>query len=100
MIEVDHKPDGITIEGHAYYAPRGQDIVCAGVSALALGLIDSLEELTEDTIEYDISIGLVDIRYRDLSAKGQLLVDSFFVGIKLIADQYPDYVRIVQACTT
>lgn len=100
MIEIRKVPDGIRIEGHAYYAPRGQDIVCAGVSALALGLVDSLEELTEDTIEYDILIGLVDIRYRDLSAEGQLLVDSFFVGVKLIADQYPDHVRIVQACTT
>jgi uncharacterized protein YsxB (DUF464 family) len=41
--------------------------------------------------------GAVEIRYRNLSANAQLLVDSFFIGIRLIASEYPNYVQIVQA---
>lgn len=94
MIVVDVRTDGITIEGHAGYAEAGKDIVCAGVSALAQTLIKSIEDLTSSTIQYDIDPGRVDIKFKDLSEEGKLLVDSFFLGICLIADEFPDYIEI------
>ena len=57
-------------------------------------LIKSIGDLTEDKIEYEISPGRADIHYRDLSEEGMLLVDSFFIGVCSIADEFPDYVRI------
>ncbi|MDD3503886.1 MAG: ribosomal-processing cysteine protease Prp [Eubacteriales bacterium] len=48
MIEISIRKDGITVSGHANYAPRGQDIVCAAVSTLAIALINSIKDLTED----------------------------------------------------
>ena len=81
MIVVSRNDGEIKIEGHAEYAPEGQDIVCAGVSALTQSLVLSLEKLTDDKIEYEVSSGRVDIYYRNLSEKVQTLVDSFFIGI-------------------
>ncbi len=95
MIEISRNKGGITIEGHAGYAPQGQDIVCAAVSTLAQTLIASIEELTEDAIQYDISPGWVEITHGDLSANAQLLIDSFFVGVEMIADNYPNNVEII-----
>lgn len=94
MIEVSVRKDGITVSGHAGYAETGKDIVCAGVTALTQTLIKSMNDLTEDKIEYEMSPGRADIKYRDLSKEGKLLVDSFFIGICLIASEFPDYVRI------
>lgn len=94
MIKITHKNGCITIDGHAGYAPTGQDIVCAGVSTLAQTLIEAIERLTEDEISYVISPGTVDIEYRNLSAGAQLLVDSFFIGVQMIANEYPANVRI------
>ena len=94
MIAVSVRKDGIKIQGHAGYAENGKDIVCAGVTALVQGLIRSVESLTSDKIKYDISPGRVDIHCRDLSETGMLLVDSFFIGVCSIADEFPDYVRI------
>ena len=37
-------------------------------------------------IEYSISPGWADIKYGNLSEKAKTLVDSFFVGICMIAD--------------
>ena len=37
--------------------------MCAGVTALAQTLIKSIEDLTDDKIEYEISPGRVDIKY-------------------------------------
>ena len=95
MIEVKIRPDEITLFGHANYAVAGQDIVCAGATALVQTLIRSIEDLTEDKREYSISPGWADIKYGNLSEKAKTLVDSFFVGICMIADEYPDCVRIV-----
>lgn len=95
MIEVKIRPDEITLFGHANYAVAGQDIVCAGATALVQTLIRSIEDLTRDEIEYKVSPGWVDIQYGNLSEKARTLVDSFFVGICMIADEYPDCVRIV-----
>ena len=95
MITVKRWENGISIKGHAHYAPRGYDIVCAGVSTLAQTLIQSFEELTSDKIEYVMSSGTIDVKFGNLSTCAQTLVDSFFVGAQMIADEYPEYVQIV-----
>ena len=95
MIEVTVCKDEIKISGHANYAVSGSDIVCAGVTALAQTLIKSIEDLTDDKIEYEISPGRVDIKYGNLSEKSRALVDSFFIGICMIADEFLVYVRIM-----
>lgn len=94
MIAVSVRKDGITVDGHANYAEAGKDIVCAGVTALVQGLIRSVESLASDKIEYEISPGRADIYYGDLSEAGTLLVDSFFIGVCAIADEFPDHIRI------
>ena len=94
MIEVRIRPEQIEISGHAGYAEYGKDIVCAGVTALTQTLIQSIENLTDDKIEYRISPGKVEVEYRNLSEKSKTLVDSFFVGICLIAEEFPEYVKV------
>lgn len=94
MIAVSVRKDGIKVSGHANYAEDGKDIVCAGVTALTQTLIRSLEELAGDEVDYEISPGRVDIHYGNLSEEGKLLVDSFFIGVCSIADEFPDHVRI------
>ena len=94
MIAVSVRKDGIEINGHAGYAEIGKDIVCAGVTALTQTLIRSMQGLTRDKVEYEVSPGRADIHLGNLSEEGKLLVDSFFIGICLIASEFPDYVRI------
>lgn len=95
MIEVSVHEGEIKISGHANYAAPGYDIVCAGATALAQTLIKSIQDLTGDEIEYDIKPGLAEIKYRNLSERSRTLVDSFFIGICLIADEFPEYIRIM-----
>ena len=95
MIAVSVRKDGIEVSGHANYAEAGKDIVCAGMTTLTQTLIRSMQGLTGDKIQYEISSGRADIHYRNLSEEGKLLVDSFFIGICQIVDEFPENVRIV-----
>lgn len=94
MIEVFVRSDGIAVSGHARYAPSGQDIVCAAVTALTQTLIKAFESLTTDKITYEVSLGRVDIHYGYLTEAGRLLIDAFFIGICEVADEFTDYVKI------
>lgn len=96
LIEVAQTADSITIKGHAGYAPRGKDIVCAGVSTLIQTLIQSVEELTTDKITYKMSSGKVYIKFWCLSEQTKTLINAFFIGVEMIANTYPDNVKIVK----
>lgn len=47
-----------------------------------------------DGITYQIREGHIDIVFKDLSEKGKLLVDSFFIGICKVQEVYADYIQI------
>lgn len=101
MIKVMRIDNGVVVEGHANYAPMGQDIVCAGVSALFINLANSINQLTDACVEIT-----GDKEKQILNIKGvcpidqrmliELLTDSFFIGIKGISEEYPDYVEVVK----
>lgn len=94
MIAIDITDNTVKIRGHAGYAPQGQDIVCAGVTALTQTLVESIEGLTGNEIKYDMSPGRVDIEIEDPDEDAQLLMDSFLVGIEMIADEFPEHIRV------
>lgn len=94
MITVIRHNRSIEIKGHSGYDEPGKDIVCAGVSTLVQTLIQSIEDLTSDTIQYSMSPGTVDIKHGNLSERAQAMIDSFFVGIRLIASEYPENVKL------
>lgn len=94
LIVVSVTSNRVTVEGHAGYAKSGEDIVCAAASVLANNLVNSLKQLTDDEIEYENNVGLLDVRFKNLSKLGKLLVDSFFIGICDIKKEYPGYIKI------
>jgi uncharacterized protein YsxB (DUF464 family) len=95
MIVISHRAGCVKIEGHAGYAPPGRDIVCAAISTLTQVFVASIDGLTTDKIKAVISPGNAVIEYGNLTEQGKLLLDSFFVGIRMIADSYPNYVQLV-----
>lgn len=96
MIEIRHTPEKIEITGHANYAEPGKDIVCAAVSTLAQTLAESLEQLTPDSVGYHMQPGFMKIIHGTLSDRGACLVKSFLIGVKMVAEQYPDYVKVME----
>lgn len=95
MIVITRRKDSITITGHAGYAEQGKDIVCAAVSTLVQTLIQAVEKLTTDVIEYDMKPGKVHIKFWNLSSETKTLIGSFFCGVDMIAFEYPNHVQII-----
>lgn len=98
MIAITITQTGLTVDGHAGYAETGNDIICAAVSSLTQGLIHAIEALTDDQISYRVADGHIDMKYENLSERGKLLIDSFFIAVSDIQITYGDqYVKIAAA---
>ena len=93
----------ICCDGHADFAPRGRDIVCAGVSALCMGLLGVLEGICGDSLTVQLGDGLMRAEISHMGSdvlKGEIrgAVNTFTAGICRIARLYPDYVFIEKDC--
>lgn len=96
MITIEIGLDKLEVRGHAGYAKKGNDIICAAISALSLGLAHSLEVLTDSEISHEISSGYLKIEYKNLSEQGKLLIDSFFITASDIQCAYGSkYIEII-----
>lgn len=94
MIEIRHDGGKVTVKGHANYAEPGQDIVCAAISTLTQVFIASVEELTAAKIKTAQTGGYMEIVIEESTERAQVLLDSFLLGCRMIADEYPDNVRV------
>lgn len=83
---------GFTCEGHAGYAKRGEDIVCAAISVLVINTINSLEELTKEPmqVETDKEAGKICCIFKEhpLRETSLVLMDSMTLGLQQIQSQY------------
>lgn len=94
MIKVKIKQRKITASGHAGYAPKGQDIVCAAFSVLSLTLDTAVKKLTDDDIQISLESGSMEARWQQISPQGQLLINAYIEGVKALAENYPEYITV------
>ncbi len=90
---------GFTVKGHSGSAPAGKDIICAAVSAIVQTALIGLDEVADVRDTYEISDGLVRCRLPENMDKKsfdavQIIINVMWLGLKSIAEEYPDFVRI------
>ncbi len=87
---------GVNVSGHANFAPRGEDIVCAGVSALVQTAVLGLERHLERELDFwqkknELRLELIE-QPDELT---QAILETMLLGLGEIAKLYPKSVRIV-----
>lgn len=100
MIECSYVHGGgsyaLNITGHAGYSQAGNDIVCAGVSAIAFSLIAYVEEHRGEAeyarTEYQSGSFLASVIGNEKMGAAFEMAAS---GIALIADKYPENAAIM-----
>lgn len=99
IYSMNNKNIGIRIFGHANdNAVEGEDIICAGISALAINFLNSVDKFTTDE-EYSLGMdeqsGLIDFKFEGtVSSKAQLLMDSLILGLVNLEQEYKDYIKV------
>lgn len=98
MVKVEYENGKrLIVYGHAQYAPFGEDIVCAGVSALYQVLVMSLYRLTNSKVRHYMMDNKYYIDFHEeLGERAQVLIDSFLLGITELEKEYPKHVKLTK----
>ena len=87
----------VTVEGHAGAGPEGHDLVCAGVSALALTLAGNVSYMEAQEAVRNVIVKLEDGNaeiecspYRRYKDSVEQIFRSICVGFELLATKYPE----------
>lgn len=88
----------ITASGHAGYAGKGKDIVCAATSVLMYTLIEELEKLETDGDVTDCEVEENDIgmlvKFKGDSVEAKMACETILSGLQMLAEQYPDNLAV------
>lgn len=90
----------ILVQGHAGYNVHGQDIVCAAVSSVTIGLVNAMEKMFHVQMhsgnDGDGKIDCILPKNLDLdrTEKIRLLMEALYTSLEDIANDFSDYVKI------
>lgn len=96
MRDIEARITGFRVTGHAGTAPRGQDIVCAGVSALTQSALLGLERWAERRISVTVESGKLTLNLIDEpDSLTQAILETMVLGLTEIVNIYPQSVSLV-----
>ena len=87
----------LCIKGHSGYGKEGEDIVCAGVSSLAMALNKFIQDKDYETFHISGQKGSSDFYVKMNERTSHEVKTAFRVvikGIEAISEQYPENVAI------
>lgn len=89
---------GFSVRGHSGTAPRGQDIVCAGVSALTQTAVLGLNRhLKREDLQLTIKPGLMVLAVQGATDPlTDAILETMLLGLNEIAKSSSDSVRILE----
>jgi uncharacterized protein YsxB (DUF464 family) len=86
----------IIIKDHANYAEKGQDIVCAAISAIVNGAINFLQNYYKNYCQISCSPVKISIYSLNNNSEYQLSLRLMLFQLENIANSYPDYLKLIK----
>ena len=94
---------GFTVEGHAGFADYGQDIVCAGVSALAQAALFGLQDLLGDVVRSEMREGYLKVLVDQSRAREEgprAVFRTLELGLNAVHRSYPGAMELSEDSVT
>ncbi|MCX8124052.1 MAG: ribosomal-processing cysteine protease Prp [Spirochaetes bacterium] len=99
LIHLSGEECSITVAGHSGQAAKGNDIICAGVSALAQSVALALEYYAiahsinqkDGLLEFCVKVCLLNDAEK---TRCESIMSVFILGINEIRKQYPKFVKV------
>lgn len=87
----------ICVCGHADSAKSGQDLVCAGVSSICVGILNAIDQMCEDTCHVSMEHGDIKINVVKDCEKTQLLLQTLLIQLLTMEESYKQFIKITKA---
>lgn len=86
----------LEIKGHANFADKGEDLVCAGVSSIAIGGLNAMDVLCADCcyLEMNDAWILMDVKHSNETV--QIILKTLCIELETMEDSYGAYIEIMK----
>lgn len=94
ILRKDQRISQILISGHANYDVKGKDLVCAGVSCIAIGALNALSEQCPNC-DLRMEEGLIQITNHLLSDHDtQVMLEMLRVQLITMQETFKNYIQV------
>jgi len=93
------KEDQITfirISGHAEYDVKGKDLVCAAVSAIGVGGLNSLDKMATGSVNDELSDNKIEITVVRFDVAQQNILKTMLYQLETVEYSYSKYIQITK----
>lgn len=91
----DGKFESLRVKGHADFAPNGQDLVCAAVSAIVTGGINALKHPDSFNIFQDTGITVIKLKPKeDITNYDATVINVILDQLETIEQSYGNYIKL------
>ncbi|MDO4378436.1 MAG: ribosomal-processing cysteine protease Prp [Erysipelotrichia bacterium] len=84
----------IDINGHADYGQYGNDLVCAAVSSISIGLLNAIDILAPQKCDIQLSENRIRIMVLNNEEVVQTVLSVGLIQLKTIEEKYPKNLKI------
>lgn len=83
----------LNISGHAGYADKGKDLICAAVSSISIGLCNAIDEL-KATANIEIGDNIIKISDIGVDELSQTVLKTAIIQLQTVEEQANKYLEI------
>ena len=83
----------LEVKGHANSAPHGEDLICAGVSAILGGGFNNLKNYKDYELKLDEGYALFKSD-SPLDAHDEVVIETIVCGLNTICEENPKFIEI------
>jgi len=85
----------IVIQNHAGYEEEGKDLVCAGVSCIAIGALNAIDLKCNNVCTLEMKDAYIRIKVNDLDQQNaQVMLDMLRIQLVTMQESYPKFIKI------
>lgn len=86
----------VVVTGHAESGPYGEDLVCAGASAIVIGGLNGLDELFKNDCNLILKDNHIEIRVLKKSDMLNMALEFMIKQLESMEETNPNYIRITK----
>ncbi|NBL00292.1 MAG: ribosomal-processing cysteine protease Prp [Erysipelotrichia bacterium] len=87
----------ITVKNHANSGEYGQDLVCAGVSCITFGILNTLNELYENACDLIVNEAYVKIVNKEVMNENvQTILKTMYIQLLTMEKKYGKYIKLMK----
>jgi len=83
----------LEVKGHSNSAPRGEDLVCAAVSAVVTGGMNALKNPKDFELKLEEGHAFIKVK-EAVSSHDEIVLETLIVGLKTIAEGNEKFIQI------